>query len=567
MNKCTIVLMMWSCCAMHLLSQSIGERNDLAHFLNDTRVDSIYHQLTPDERIAQLFWLMTENLHNPQSVQHMLNLVDKWQPGGILYMKNNASDIARFSNLASAKSKVPLIFSIDGENGLALRMKGITPLPKAMTLGAIQDEQLLYRVGGEMARQFHRMGLQVNFAPVADVNSNAANPVIGSRSFGENPLVVARQSVAIMRGMQDGGIVAVAKHFPGHGDTDTDSHLALPMISHSRARMDSVELVPFDALIKNGVMGVMSAHLEVTSLDTTRGVPASLSKPILTGLLKHGMGFHGVVITDAMNMQGVKKAGSPGRVDAMALMAGNDIVESTENIGAAIEAVKLAIVNGELTWDDIEHKCRKSLALKLWAQCDSFRMVKEDSVIEEINASMDVDLLKQLYEQSLTVLMRAQDSLRLERNGSNTALALVLPGASALADSIGAYRALKQLKINIGSGHESIQQNLAIHQEIIVCMGSYAESRKVWNDKALSTLWSAIFKHPDVTIVFGGSPYQLDKLRNVDTAREIVLVYEPSDYAWRAAALYLAGMLEAKGKLPVSIGAKWPMNAGWEGKR
>ena len=566
MKRFCIVLMVLIVGAGRVWSQAQGERNDFTRFLNDPRVDSIYLRLSPDERIAQLFWLMTENLNDAKSFQQMLLMVETWQPGGLLYMKNEASDIARFSNQASQKSKVPLMFSIDGETGLAMRVKGIAPMPKAMTLGAIGDDELIYRTGAAIAKQMHRLGIHVNFAPVADVNINPANPVIGVRSFGENPGEVARRAVAYMRGMQDEGIVAVAKHFPGHGDTDTDSHEALPHIKHTRERMDSVDLVPFDAMIKNGVMGVMSAHLEVSALDTTRGLPASLSKPILSDLLRRDLGFDGVIVTDAMNMKGVKKAGQPGRVDVMALMAGNDIVESTENIGAAISSVKTAIEVGELTWDDIEQKCKKALALKLWAQCEKTVSVKVDSIVADINAAMDADLLPLLYRNALTVLRQKKDTSAVYAPAAE-ALLLVMPGGSALADSIANHRQTQRVVMAKGMPQEVAIQQIKASREVIVCMGSFADTRKVWDEATLATLWRSALAHHNLSVVYGGSAYHLNQLKGVEKAREVVLMYEQAPEAMQSAALYLSGKMAAGGKLPVSVGVKWKRGAGYEGLR
>ena len=542
-------------------AQALGERNDFLRYVNDPRVDSIYHHLTPDERIAQLFWLMTENLHDPKSVQRVMSLVQTFQPGGLLYMRNTAADIVRFSAQASAVSRVPLIYSIDGETGAAMRVKGIRALPKAMTLGAIADERLLYRAGDEAARQLRGLGIHVNFAPVADVNVNAANPVIGIRSFGEDPHEVARRAVALMHGMQDGGVVAVAKHFPGHGDTDVDSHLALPVIGHTRARLDTVELVPFDAMIKNGVMGVMSAHLEVNALDTTRGLPASLSKPMLTDLLCHGMGFQGVVITDAMNMKGVKKAGQPGRVDALALAAGNDIVESTEDLGAAITSVKQAIDAGELTWCDIERKCRKALALKLWAGCGAPLPEPNDSLVTHINSGMDATLLPDLYRAALTVLPGAADTVALTPD-STEVLLLVMPGGKALADSIAAHRPAKRLNLVVGAKGEVIRQQLGRHAQVVICTGGFADARKVWNDAALAPLWRWLWQHNGVRVVVADSPYRLHQLKNIERAREVVLVYEAVPEAFQAAALYLSGQLTPVGRLPVTVSNLWRCGQG-----
>jgi beta-N-acetylhexosaminidase len=329
-------------------------------------VDSVYHGLTDEERMAQLFWLAVEQPDNVASFQKLKAQVTKYQPGGILLFRMSPQRAVSVIETLQSVSKIPLLVSIDGEWGPGMRLPEVRSFPYAMTLGAIQNDTLIYRMGLEIARQLKVLGIHVNMAPVADVNSNPGNPVIGHRSFGEQPGNVARKSVAYMKGLQDGGVMAVGKHFPGHGDTSTDSHKTLPVVNHSRELLDTTDLVPFKAMIDAGLWGIMTAHIEVPSLDNRRGLPVSFSDSVVTGLLRHQLGFKGLIITDAVNMQGAKIMGAPGKVDALALAAGNDIVEFTEDLAGGISAVKQAIADSLMTRADLEEKCRRSLAFKYW---------------------------------------------------------------------------------------------------------------------------------------------------------------------------------------------------------
>jgi beta-N-acetylhexosaminidase len=516
-------------------------------------VDSVYQSLSPDARIAQLIWPMVEQLNVAARFSANLNTVRTYQPGGILYMKNSADDIARFNNSVHQVVQVPLLTAIDGEWGLAMRVDGVTAFPKAMTLGAVQNPKLLYAMGLEVANQMKQVGINVNFAPVADVNCNPLNPVIGTRSFGENPHIVAERSVMYMLGMQNGGLLAVAKHFPGHGDTHTDSHLALPKLDHSRERFDSLELVPFNALIKNGIGGVMSAHLEIPALESTIGVPASLSKSVVTDLLKVKMGFSGLVITDAMNMKGVKVAGKPGRVDVLALMAGNDVVEASESIGLAITEVKMAIEKEELGWDDIEEKCRKVLAMKFLLGATHYEPVRQVDVAKHINASTSSTLIQELYDASLTVLKQKRDTSLL---GADSVAVLVMPGQKVWRDSLAKYCVAKFFEIKTAMTAAQVaklKKDLASYKRVVWIMDRQASSKSIWSDAGLATLKREFNAKGTLYCVFAQSPYQLKGLAGAKELQNLIVTYEDVAFNASSVARCFSGMMVPSGKVPVSV--------------
>jgi beta-glucosidase-like glycosyl hydrolase len=530
---------------------------------NDAWVDSVYQQMTPEQRIAQLFWIAVEEIRHPSRFQASLKQVAEYQPGGVVFMKNNAWLVASFINQAQPLSKIPLLVAIDGENGLGMRMDSVLKFPSAMTIGAIQNEALIYRMGEEVANQFRRMGIHVNLAPVSDVNSNPLNPIIGNRSLGENPLRVAASSVLYMKGLQDGGIMAVAKHFPGHGDTDSDSHLVLPRITHTRARIDSVELLPFKALIKNGIIGVMSAHLEVPSMEPKPRMPSSLSTNVISSVLKSELGFRGLIITDAMNMKGVKVAGKPGRVDAMALIAGNDVVECSENLPGAIDEVKMAIEKGEMTWNDIELKCKKVLATKRYLRIEKNK-VETLGIIDDLNNEEGRVLNQQLYESALTVL--ACPDYGFIQPGASSAL-LSLGVGNQLVDTLNKFMAVSRYhipEVKTAATFEGLKMKLKGHPTVIVAMGSSSAVRSSFSNPAFVVFWKYLLANHHVVVTFYASPYQLSAITDVRKIPALLIAYQDNAAAWRAVARFLNGEIGADGKLPVSVKSYFKEGDGFE---
>lgn len=546
-----------------LLGQSTSYVRELP--VNHAWVDSVYQSLTPERRIAQLIWPMAEQLSDPARQKALLSMVATYQPGGILVMKNKAEAVASFSNWAQQLSAVPMFTAIDAEWGLAMRVDGVVPYPKAMLLGAVANDTLLYRVGLDMANQLRMLGMTVSFGPVADVNCNPANPVIGVRSFGENAHRVSRASVWLMRGLQDGGVMSVVKHFPGHGDTHTDSHLALPYLTHSRQRFDSLELVPFSALVKNGVHGVMTAHLEVPGLEPLVGIPSSLSRKVVTDLLKMQMGFSGLVVTDAMNMKGVKKAGQPGRVDALALAAGNDVVESSENIALAIDEVKKSIANGEMTWDDIEEKCRKVLAAKYIYGLTTKPVTDSVDVVRKINEAMDNALLCQLADASLTALNWEMGPDM--PCGGDTLAVLVMPHQkewrNVFESNLNA-RFYELLPTMTAAQITKLKSDLKHYKRIVWVMDNAAPSKNIWNMTGMSALRNEKSLARALIVFYDAMPYGLTKTPGLKNMPNLVVCYEDTKYTRQAVARFLNGQIVTRGKLPVSIAGAFTEGTGKE---
>ena len=325
-------------------------------------VDSVMDKLSFKEKVGQLFIYTIAPVDTKRNLELLREVIDTYKVGGLLFSGGKMQNQVELTNRAQRQAKVPLMITFDGEWGLAMRLRGMPVFPRNMVLGCIRDNKLLYEYGREVARQCRQIGVQVNFAPVADVNINPENPVINTRSFGEDPIQVADKVIAYASGLESGGVLSVCKHFPGHGDTDVDSHKALPVLPFTRERLDSVELYPFKEMVRAGLGGVMVGHLQVQALDPDGVTPSSLSRNVVTGLLKDELGFKGLVFTDALDMKGVSAI---PQVTTKALLAGNDMVLVQFNTKNAVQELVDAVESGQLSKDELDAKCRKVLMLSL----------------------------------------------------------------------------------------------------------------------------------------------------------------------------------------------------------
>src|SRR6476469_4264183 len=327
-------------------------------------VDSVFNSLTDDQRIAQLMVIRAHSNLGPDHVAKVANDIQQYNVGALCFFQGGPVRQANLTNYYQSIAKTPLMITIDGEWGLGMRLDSVTKFPYQLTLGAINDDKIVYQMGQAVGEQMKRIGVHVNFAPVVDVNNNPNNPVIGYRSFGEDKYKVARLGIAYMKGMQDAGIMACAKHFPGHGDVEVDSHLDLPVINKSMAQLDSLELYPFQQLFKAGVGSVMIAHLSIPAIDTTHNQPTSLSKNNVTGLLRDKLDYKGLTFTDALEMKGVSKYFPAGEAAVQALVAGNDMLCLPESVPDAITAVQDAIKQKRIKQSEIDEHVRKVLYAK-----------------------------------------------------------------------------------------------------------------------------------------------------------------------------------------------------------
>lgn len=526
-------------------------------------VESTFRQLTPDERIGQLFMMAAYSNKDGQHQAEIANLITRYKIGGLIFMQGTPQKQAQMSNYFQSISKVPLLMAIDGEWGLSMRLENTPIFPRQMALGAIQDNRQIYEMGREIARQCKLMGIHINFAPVVDVNSNANNPVIGDRSFGEDKINVTEKAIAYMQGMEQNGVMACAKHFPGHGDTDKDSHHTLPLVRHNAERLRSVELYPFQEMIKRGVGSVMVAHLSIPALDASKitpksdlTVPATLSKKIITNLLKKEMGFGGLVFTDALNMKGVSEHFDSGELEVKALLAGNDVLLFSGNVGKAIEEIKKAIQRGDISQTEIDNRVRRILQAKQKAGLDQYKPIDTNNLVANLAAPSAELTQIRLWENTLTLVRDPQRSIPF-KNLEKQQFASIAIGTNTITPfqlMLGKYAPFAHHTLKTSDSEGVFQEKLkALRNYSTVVLSLHQMTRKSSNnyglgDRTLSFIRQLQQQNKVVLVVFGNAY----SLKLFDQAETLLVAYEDQPIAQKMAAQGLFGGVQVKGKLPVT---------------
>jgi beta-glucosidase-like glycosyl hydrolase/CubicO group peptidase (beta-lactamase class C family) len=537
-------------------------------YMNHPWVDSVMKTLTIDQQIAQCIWIAG---YSNKDIAHEVEITDiirKYGVGGIVFFQGTAAKQAELTNYYQKISKVPLIISLDAEWGAGMRIANVDRFPYQMTLGAIKNDSLIYRFGKAVASQFKRLGMQVNFAPVIDINVNAQNPVINYRSFGENREKVTAKSIMYMKGMQDNGILATGKHFPGHGDTNVDSHLDLPIITHSRARLDSVELYPFRKLIDEGIGSIMVAHLNLPSLDTATGLPSTLSHVIISDLLKHDLGFKGLIVTDAMMMKAVTKYFKPGEADAKALEAGNDVAEFVTDVEATIRETKNYITAKKLTADDIALKCRKVLALKYWSGLNKQAIINQDNIESDLSPMMSKALIRELYANALTVLNNKEEIIPVKNlhNLKIATIAINNHNISSFQKRLADYYPGDQFCIDPADTAACRKLLKKLPEYDLIIAGIYNLDQRpnmgFGIKPDLISFLENMIPHNKTIITWFGNPYGIDKVPVLQKTNGLILAFQENDYVEDLSAQLIFGGIGAKGTLPVTINNKWPYDYG-----
>ncbi len=532
---------------------------------DDQWVNEQMELMTIDEKIAQLMMVAVYPNQNDAAAKAMIEVIKTYKPGGLLVMQGSPVKTADWINNFQAASKVPLLIAIDGEWGIAMRTDSVMAFPYAQTLGAVQDSAYIYQMGQNIAKQMKMMGIHMNFAPVADVNTNPQNPVINFRSFGEDKVNVTQKAWWLASGMQDTGVLPVAKHFPGHGDTEMDSHHVLPLIKHPKERIESVESFPFRYFSEMGISGIMTAHLNVPALDDS-GVPSSLSKKIIDGYLKKEIGYNGLVITDAVNMKGVRSA--KGNTELEALRAGNDMVEFVPDLGKAVASVKKGLENGKITKQEIEQKCRRVLAAKRWAGLHIYEPSNLKELTVRLN-SPDFEVTnRKLIKEALTVLVN-QEALPIE-NLANLNIASVVLGA----ESITPFQKMldKYTKVDhffLGKNASALEAaNLRSRMDnynlvIVGVMGiNLFPGSKYGTTEIQRNLLADFIRENRVITMFFGNAYALKHFENVHHARGLAVAYQNNPLTQELAAQMLFGAFDVSGKLPVTIDKRFQSGDG-----
>ena len=542
---------------------------DFLKFAGDSWVDSVMMKLTLDQKIGQLFMIQAYSNKKPEQTEELLELINKYQVGGVIFMQGSPVAQAKICNKLQEASNLPLLVAIDAENGLGFRLDSAIKYPVQLALGAITSDTLIYQMGYEIGEQCRLLGIHMNMAPVSDINVNPENPVINYRSFGENRWQVARKSWLYASGMQAAGILATAKHFPGHGDTQTDSHLDLPVIEQTKKELDSLELFPFSYLISNGIGAIMTGHLQVPALESDPKIPASLSSKVITKKLKNEMGFNGLVITDAMNMKGVSNQFSSAESSVKALKAGNDMIEIVPRLDRAIEAVKKAVASGELTEGEINEKCRKILMVKKWMELDKHKLVDLTNLTQKLNENKYHLTKRLLQEQSMTVLRNLQNTIPLQQLDTLKIASLVIGSEQTdpFQKMLGNYAAIDHF--NVSKTPSEIEINNLINQlkpyNLLIVgikgMRMYPNKRFGISDQQISIMEKLRSRNP--VVCFFGNPYALPNFNCFPDVRSLIVTYQDDQDTEEMAAQLIFGATNANGKLPVSID-QFPLYSGME---
>jgi beta-N-acetylhexosaminidase len=536
--------------------------------------DSVIKTMTIDEKIGQLFMVAAYSNKDEKHTLEIDSLITQQHVGGLIFFQGGPVREARLTNHFQSKAKIPLMISIDGEWGLAMRLDSTVKYPWQMTLGAIQDESLIYKMGRDIALQCRRLGIHVNLAPVADVNVNPKNPVINARSFGENKYNVANKSIAYMKGMQDNMVMANAKHFPGHGDTDKDSHKTLPIITHTHQRMNSIELYPFKKMIEEGLGSVMVAHLYIPAYVKEENTATTLSPEVVNGLLKDSLGFKGLSFTDALNMKGVSNYYKPGEADLKALLAGNDVLLFPKEVPKAVTMIKQAIVDGQITKEEIENRCLKILRAKEWLQIHKREIVEEKNIYADLNKPKYEYLNQLLFQKALTLLRNKNSIIPIQKLEKKKIMSI-----SFTDDTITTpfqEKLLDYAKVNNYTYNQltpEIQTEILknIEEHDIVLVSIHKSDKSPWvNYNIPIDLKSFVnlirIKKKTILTVFA-NPYSLIDFDATTQVDGMIMAYQNSIYSQEGVAQAIFGAIEMNGKLPVTVSSIYKEGYGLVSKK
>ena len=522
-------------------------------------VDSIYNSLSIDQKIGQLFTIWVATKQGPEKMDEVSSIIKKNHLGGLIFSLGNINDQAKYTNEFQSISKVPLLIGMDAEWGIGMRLDDAFSFPYNMTLGALNDNSLIYRVGKRIGVHAKRIGVHINFAPVTDINTNPNNPIIGSRSFGEDKINVTMKSLSYLKGMQSEGIMGSAKHFPGHGDTSTDSHKTLPIINFSAKRINDVELFPYKQLIKNNLSTVMVAHMEVPSLEKEPKMPSTLSKNIISKLLKKKLKFEGLVITDAMDMKGVVDFNKNQSADVSALLAGNDVLLMPDDLDESTKSIKNAIKDGTITEKRLKYSVKKILMAKYKAGLHKNNKVDLKNIVEDMNSNIDKLLFEEITEKSITLIKNENDILPLKDVSSKIAfLEMGDSNSDEFFKMLNHYT--KVDKVEYDSKAELLR-TLKPYKTVIV--GFHKSNKSPFDPYKFSkteieTL-ELLSKNKNVILDVFAKAYALMDV-DMTNVSSVLVSYQNNVTAQNKSAQIIFGALPAVGRLPVSINKKYPLH-------
>ena len=544
----------------NLVGQNFDPLRTDDYFLQEKWVDSILSSMTIDEKIGQLFMIQAYSNLDSVHENEIKEMIQKYHVGNLIFMQGTPIKQAELTNKYQSFSKVPLMIGFDGEWGLDMRLKNSYRFPWNMSLGAIQDNSLIHKFGEHIGNHARRIGIHVNFAPVVDINTNPLNPIIGNRSFGENKINVTQKAIAFSKGMQSMGVLANAKHFPGHGDTASDSHLKLPVLNFNRQRLDSVELYPYKRVFDAGMASVMTAHLSIPVLEPNPKLPTSLSSNVVTDLLKYKLGFLGLIFTDGLNMKGAANYSSSSEINLAAILAGNDILLIPHDIPETINLFKTSIQTGVLSYERIDESVRKILLAKYKVGLHTYKPIELLNLEKDINTPEDEVLHRELVQNSMTLIKNKKKLLPISDLKKLHKIAYVALGDASHDTFLKELQKYSEIfKVEKDNLNEIID---TLEDFDLVIVGFHKSNDHPWKPYQFSnkeSVWLHEISRKNKTIlsVFA-SPYSLLNIKSFNNLESILVAYQNSVIAQKIAAQTIFGAIDAKGVLPVSIKNKFP---------
>lgn len=536
-------------------------------------VDSLMAAMTPDERIGQLIMMdLSGKLKPGDALLNKLERdIDSCHYGGVIMFYGGPARQVALVNRLQARSRVPLMIAQDGEWGLSMRLDSVPKFPRNLALGAISDDGIIYELGAEISRECRRVGVNMDFMPSVDIYDNPANTVIANRSFGSNPKNVARKGCAMMQGMMQNHVFTTAKHFPGHGNTDVDSHEALPVINNTKARLDTFELVPFRHLINNGAPGVMVGHLFIPSLEKNGDkVPSSISKNVIDGILKNELGFKGLVFTDALAMKGVSGSFEGGEVAVRAFEAGVDMLLMPPDGVTAYKALVNARDAGRISQDEIDRRCRKILMAKFEMGLNDYQPISVENIYEELNTEYAAALERKIFEHAVTLVCNKNNLLPIKAmDGKKIAVVAIGKEASRtefedvagqIADSVEVFTVSKSAS---EATFNAIAAKLTDYDVVIVAFhGGHAYPTSFGTTPAMTKFVDNLAAAKTVVFDVFNSPLCLTKFDSLDKIAAIVVSYEDGKAAREVSARMIFGTLPFLGRLPVDVNKNYKEGTG-----
>ncbi len=527
------------------------------------------------EKIAQMIISNSDGFALDESsaeFKRIQNLIINEKIGGLIFFKGNSEQEAGLINKFQSLSETPLLISADFERGTRMRLDDGSLFPSNMALGATRNPELAYLMGLQIAKECKAIGVGQNYAPVADVNNNSLNPIINVRSYGEDPELVSSMADMFIKGLQDGNIIATVKHFPGHGDTDIDSHSDLPVLNFSKERLDNLELIPFKSAVKSNVMSVMIAHLSLPALDNEVNVPASLSKNIIEGLLINELNFNGLVVTDALNMAGVVKHFSAEEVALRCVNAGVDLILMPQGESVSISAIEQAVISGSISEERINTSVRKILNAKNWLKLNENKLTDVSKVTSIVNSDEAKRISRQIADESLTLVKNNNSIVPFSNAASQSCLIISLNNGNEKANSDYFLRRFNENNKFSSTSYYDLTGDIVNSNEIltdadnydVIIIPIYAKVKIKTGtvglpDSQISLINSLSSKGKKVLVISFGNPYLIQGFPDIDS---YICAYADAESSIDAGIDSFYGTIKFKGKLPVTISSQFKFGDG-----